>query len=55
MNLETGSGESITLFRGVFHRFWCADNFSLEERDRFPAITEDEKTLRLLAGDYQIV
>jgi D-lyxose ketol-isomerase len=29
-----------------------ADNFFLEERGRFPAITEDEEPLHLLVGDY---
>ncbi|MDR2900482.1 MAG: D-lyxose/D-mannose family sugar isomerase [Treponema sp.] len=68
--VKLAPGESITLFRGVFHQFWCddatlllgevsmvnddhADNFFLEERGRFPAITEDEKPLHLLVSDYK--
>jgi D-lyxose ketol-isomerase len=63
-------GESITLFQGVFHQFWCddaklllgevsmvnddhQDNYFLEERGRFPAITEDEPPLHLLVSDYR--
>lgn len=30
-----------------------ADNFFLEDRGRFPDITEDEEPLRLLVSDYQ--
>jgi D-lyxose ketol-isomerase len=30
-----------------------ADNFFLEDRGRFPAITEDEEPLHLLVGDYR--
>ena len=65
-------GESITLFKGIFHQFWCddaflligevsmvnddhTDNFFLEDRGRFPVITEDEKPLHLLVGDYNSI
>jgi D-lyxose ketol-isomerase len=67
--LRLGPGESVTLFRGVFHQFWSeaklllgevsmvnddkADNFFLEKRGRFPEIVEDEIPLHLLVGDYQ--
>ena len=65
-------GESITLFQGIFHQFWCdnaflllgevsmvnndhTDNFFLEDRGRFSVITEDEKPLHLLVGDYSSI
>ena len=67
--IRLAPGESISLFREVFHQFWCdeaflllgevsmvnddhGDNFFLEERGRFPVITEDERPLHLLASDY---
>jgi D-lyxose ketol-isomerase len=66
--IKLAPGESISLFQGIFHQFWSdaelllgevsmvnddhADNFFLEERGRFPVITEDEAPLHLLVGDY---
>ena len=67
--IRLSPGESITLFQGVFHKFWAegsrllmgevsmvnddhGDNYFLDAIGRFPEITEDEKPVRLLVGDY---